>query len=300
MKKHLLVVVGPTAVGKTACCLQLAKHFGTEIINADSRQVYRHLSVGTAKPTPAETSVVKHHLIDFLEPDQLYSAGQFETDALALLQQMYQHHNVALLSGGSGLYIKAVCEGMDEVPRNLEVRQQLMTELQDKGLLGLLTELQTADPAYYHSADRQNPHRIIRALEVIRLTGKPFSSFHQKEPKPRFFSSIKIGLQRPREELYERINLRMDLMLQNGLIEEAKTWFPLQHYNALQTVGYQELFGHWQGKYDFNEAVRLLKRNSRRYAKRQITWFGADPETTWFHPDDLEGMIKFVEEKICS
>lgn len=298
MKKYLLVVTGPTAVGKTALCIDLAAHFHTEIVNADSRQIYKYLNIGTAKPTAEEQAAIPHHLIDFLHPKEPYSAGQFEEDALRKIGVLMAQKEVVVLTGGSGLYIKAVCEGMDEVPGSLEMRERLTEEFEESGLEPLLEELFTADPVYFGEVDRANPHRVMRALEVIRTSGKPFSSFRSSQPKDRPFKIIKVGLNRDREELYQRINARMDIMLENGLLEEAKAWFPYRAYNSLQTVGYQELFGHWEGRYDFEEAVRLLKRNSRRYAKRQMTWFRRDPEIHWFHPDQKKAIIQLVEREI--
>ena len=296
--KHLIVICGPTAVGKTAITIQLARYFNCEILNADSRQIYREMKIGTAKPTPEELGQATHHFIDTHHVHQTYNAASFEKDALHLLQQIFSQQDIAILSGGSGLYIKAVCEGLDNIPEVApETRQALMKELEDKGLPMLLQELKEKDPEFFKQADIQNPHRVIRALEVIRGTGRAYSSFRKRQPEKRMFSTIKTGLERPREELYHRINQRMEVMIEEGLFDEARKLFPLRHLNALNTVGYKEIFDYMLQKYDYQEAVRLLKRNSRRYAKRQLTWFRADTETRWFQPRQLPQIIQFIEAR---
>lgn len=298
-RKHLIVVGGPTAVGKTSFSIKLAQHYGTEIISADSRQIFKKLDIGTAKPSKEELVSVPHHFIDVLAPEQEYNAGQFERDALALLENLFKEHKQVIVTGGSGMYVQALCQGIDEMPEiPLEVREQLNERLEREGLEKLLAELELADPAYYNVVDRHNPQRVVRALEVFSFTGLPFSSFRTKSFVKRPFNIIKIALDRPRKELYERIDLRMDQMIEEGLFEEAKELYPYRHLNALQTVGYKEIFDFIEGIYDKDEAIRLLKRNTRRYAKRQLTWFRKDPEFNWFHPDDIEEVIAFIKRQV--
>jgi len=294
--KQLIVVAGPTAVGKTAMAIALARAFNTEIINADARQFYRELTIGTAKPSPEELSAATHHFVNSLSIQQHYNAAQFEKDALAIADRLFTQYDRVLLAGGSGMYIKAVCEGFSEIPEVPEnVRQALMEEFLQNGLAPLLKELQTYDPEYFKVVDRANHRRVIRALEVIRHTQQPFSKFRQPPLKQRPFGIIKIALSLPRELLYERINQRVDQMISRGLFEEAAALHPLAHLNALNTVGYQEIFGYIEGKYDRQEAVRLLKRNTRRYAKRQLTWLRSDPGFAWFAPDQTSEIIDFIK-----
>ena len=303
------MVAGPTAVGKTALCLLLARYFSTEIISADSRQFYREMNVGTAKPSPEELAQVPHHLVNFLSIQQNYDVKQFETDALAAVDTIFEKSPVAIAAGGSGLFIKTLCEGIDEMPSaHPEVRQNLEEKLKAEGLEALTGQLKTLDPTYYLQVDLANPQRILRALEVCIATGQPYSSFRKGKEKAaetsnRPFSIIKIGLERERDELYQRINLRVDEMLNNGLLEEARQLYPFRHLNALQTVGYQEIFGYLDQNYDWEEAVRLIKRNSRRYAKRQLTWFKKDEEMKWFNlgdeaNKDFQEICEFIENLI--
>jgi len=289
----LLVVAGPTAVGKTALCVQLAQHYQTEIISADSRQFFRELSIGTAKPTPQEMQGVPHHFIDSHSISEDYNAGRFEEEALAVLNQLFQRHRVVVLTGGSGLYLQAVTEGLDEMPAtDPEVRAGLQRELHDLGLEALVTELARLDPVTYARIDQQNPQRVVRALEVTRSTGQPFSSFHaQKTEAKRPFRIVKVVLNREREELYQRIDQRVDQMLAAGLLDEVKGLVAYRQHNALQTVGYKEIFDYLDGLHDWPETVRLLKRNTRHYAKRQLTWFRRDPAYTWLHPNEAESQI---------
>jgi len=296
--KHLLVIAGPTAVGKTKTCLNLAKFFQTEIISSDSRQFYREMDLGTAKPNQEELSSVPHHFINSLSIHEDYDVGKFEKDTLQLLQELFQKHDLILMTGGSGLYIDAVCHGFDDIPDiDPSIRPKLIRDFEVKGIGFLQEELQKADPDYYEVVDRNNPQRLMRGLEVCFGTGKPYSSFRKKKKNIRDFHIIKIGLERDREELYRRIDERMDQMIESGLFEEAEKLFPLRHLNALQTVGYSEIFGYLEEKYDKDEAIRLLKRNSRRYAKRQLTWFKRIPDMTWFHPDQFDDLLTYIKNE---
>lgn len=298
-QKHLVIVVGPTAVGKTALCVQLAKVYHTEIISADSRQFYQEMNIGTAKPSLEEQEGVPHHFVDSHSIKEDYNAGAYEQDVLNVLNELYQKHDVVILTGGSGLYVRAVSEGMDEMPESdQEIRATLQQQYESHGLQPLQEQLCQLDPAYFAQVDQANPQRMIRALEVCLSTGKPYSSFRSNNKQERPFNIIKIGLTRDREELYQRIDQRMDVMLEQGLLEEAKALYPYRSHNALQTVGYKEIFDYLDGAYDWEEAVRLLKRNSRRYAKRQLTWFNKFPDYTWFHPGQLDELVKYLNERM--
>jgi tRNA dimethylallyltransferase len=297
--KYLLVVTGPTAVGKTALCIELAKYFQTEIVSADSRQFFKEMSIGTAKPTEDELAQVRHHFVGNLSIEQYYSAGNFEKDALALLEALFKEKDIVLLTGGSGMYINAVCEGFDELPDvPVEIRNQLNDELEEKGLTFLTQKLEQLDPDYYRQVDLSNPQRVIRALEVCQATGKPYSSFRRSSVQERPFYIIKVGLERGRQQLYDRINERVDVMIDQGLFGEVKGLYPYRNHNALQTVGYKEIFDYMDGAYEKEEAIRLLKRNTRRYAKRQLTWFKRDNQFKWFHPSQKEEIIQYVESKV--
>lgn len=288
----LLVIAGPTAVGKTALCVELAKQLKTEIISADSRQFYRELSIGTAKPSLEEQGGIKHHFIDSHSIQEYFSPGDFEREALILLEELFQQHEVVILTGGSGLYIKALLEGLDEMPEvDLALREQLNQQLLTEGIAPLRKQLQDLDPEYAAQVDAQNPQRIVRALEVCLSTGKPYSDFRKKQSIERPFQAIKICLDRPREELYARIDQRMDMMLAQGLVEEAKQYQDYQHLYALKTLGYKEVYAHLRGEYDEQEMIRLLKRNSRHYAKKQLTWFRHQGEFQFLHPDDVKGEV---------
>ncbi len=293
-----MIVAGPTAVGKTSVSILLAKRLKSEIISADSRQFYKEMEIGTAKPTQLEMDGIPHHFINSLSIHDEYNVGQFEKDALKLLDDLFMKHDLILVVGGSGLYVKALCEGIDEMPViPTEIREELNEEYAEKGIEHLQNELVIADPEYYEIVDQHNPQRLIRALELYRATGKNMSFYRaQENAVDRPFNIIKIGLERPREELYDRINLRMDQMISEGLFEEAEALYPYKHLYAMQTVGYSEIFGYLEGEYDRAEAVRLLKRNSRRYAKRQLTWFKRDPEFTWFSADEKDAVIAFLQK----
>jgi tRNA dimethylallyltransferase len=297
--KYLIVVTGPTAVGKTALCIRLAQHLRTEIISADARQCYQGMAIGTAQPTPKDMQGVPHHLVNFLPVQAPYNAGTFAQDALSVLVNLLDQYDHVLMTGGSGLYIKAVCQGLDAIPPVAPtIRAHLNTRLHTAGLPVLVAELATLDPAYYQVVDRTNPQRVIRALEVCLATGRPYSTFRKHQPAARPFKTIKIGLTRDRQALFQRIDHRAEQMMAQGLMQEAIALYPYRHCNALQTVGYRELFGYLDGHYDQEEAVRLLKRNTRRYAKRQLTWFGKDPAMHWFHPEDGPAILRHIQQAI--
>jgi tRNA dimethylallyltransferase len=298
-EKKLILIVGPTAVGKTELCLTLAKRFDTEIVSCDSRQFYREMHLGTAKPSSEELAQVRHHLIDSLSIEEEYDVKRFEKDALAILDEIFQRKSVAVMTGGSGLFADAITKGFDDIPEiDPQIRSRVIADFEEKGLEWLQGQIATVDPEYYEQVDRQNPQRLMRALEVSLGTGLKFSSFRIKAKVSRPFEVIKIGLERERDELYQRIDWRMDQMIDAGLFEEAASLFDRRHLNAMQTVGYSEIFGFLEGNYDRDEAIRLLKRNSRRYAKRQLTWFRRDPEIRWFHPDQTEEIIEWVENQM--
>ncbi|MEY4611401.1 MAG: hypothetical protein RL246_1720 [Bacteroidota bacterium] len=285
--KTLMVIAGPTAVGKTALCVQLAKALQTEIISFDSRQCYRELLIGTAKPTVEEQDGVKHHFIDSHSIHDYFSPGDFERDALVLLESLFLSHDVVIATGGSGLYVKALVEGLDEMPEvDLALRESLMARLASpSGLEGLLEELQVLDPEYAEKVDPKNPQRVVRALEVCLSTGNNYTHFRKAQKANRPFRVMMYCLDRPREELYVRIDVRMDTMLAKGLIDEAKQFSEFKSNYALKTLGYKEVYGFLAGEYEEEEMVRLLKRNSRHYAKKQLTWFRHQAEFTWLHPD---------------
>jgi tRNA dimethylallyltransferase len=294
----LIVLVGPTAVGKTSVAIALARHFGTEIISADSRQIFRELTIGTAKPSWSELEEVPHHFINSHSIHEPYDAAEYGRDAMLLINKLFADHEYLILCGGSGLYVKAVCEGFDEIPDIPEViRENLMIEYEQHGIKVLQDKMMTLDPEYYKEIDKQNPHRLIRALEVVEGTGKSIRSFQKKNKPEHPFSIVKIGLTLPRDVLYDRIDRRMDDMISQGLFAEAESLHAFRHINALQTVGYQEIFDFVAGKYDREEAVRLLKRNSRRYAKRQLTWFQRDSDVIWMEPHNIDGIISAIEDQ---
>lgn len=298
--KYLILLVGPTAVGKTDLSIRLAQELNTEIISADSRQFYKELSIGTAKPTTKEMYGIKHHFIDSHSIETYYSAGDFERDVIKLLEgDIFKRKDLAIITGGSGLFVKAITDGLDDMPEApLALRENLMQRLENEGVEVLAEELRKLDPEYAATADLQNSQRVVRALEVCLSTGKPFSEFHKKTKAARSFEFIKIGIERPREELYDRINRRMDIMLANGLMEEVKGLTNYRNHNALQTVGYKEVFEFLDGAYDYPTMVELLKRNSRRYAKRQMTWFKNQDDFQWFSAEDFEGICRYIKSEI--
>lgn len=284
--KTLIVVAGPTAIGKTAAAIQLVRHFDTAIISADSRQFYREMSIGTAKPTEEELAQAKHYFINSHSITDLFTVADFEKQALTLLDELFLTNNVVIMAGGSGLYLKAVCEGFDEIPSVApEIREALNKEFFESGIHLLQEKLKLADPVYYAVVDLSNPQRIIRALEVFEGTGKPFSSYRTAKTIKRPFQIIKIGLNLPREVLYQRINSRVDIMVEQGLVREVENLLPYKHLNALNTVGYSEIFDYLNGKTNLSTAIELIKQNTRHFAKRQLTWFRKDKEIHWFEAD---------------
>lgn len=298
-KPFLISIVGPTAVGKTALAISLAEKLGTEIISADSRQFYKEMTIGTAKPGKQELETVPHHFIDSHSINNLYSAGAFGRDAQKKIEFLHEDHQSVVAVGGSGLYLKALWEGFDEMPEiDPHVRSTLNDELKNNGLDSLLKELKSLDQNYYNQVDHKNGQRIVRALEVIRTTGKPFTMFRLKKKVNLPYHQLKIGLNIDRVQLFERIDRRMDAMIEKGLFEEASALYPYRNHNALQTVGYSEIMDFMDGLYDRAEAIRLLKRNSRRYAKRQLTWFGRYDDIHWFQPDQLNEIDALVNENL--
>lgn len=295
----LVVIAGPTAVGKTELAIRLAERFGSEIISADSRQFYQEMNIGTAKPSPEQLKRVKHHFINTKSITELYGAGHFAKDAAELLQRLFQSHRVLFLVGGSGLYIKALLEGVDdfeEVP--VELRENLNQEYREKGLLWLQEELKKRDPLYYEQVDLNNPQRLIRALEVVLFSGKPYSSFlNQRKPQP-LFKNLNLLIDCPRESLYQRINARVDEMMKAGFLDEVKSLRSFKLFNALKTVGYKELDAHLEGKYDLASAVEKIKQHSRNYAKRQLTWFRNQGQYQRFRPEEFEKICKLIETQL--
>jgi tRNA dimethylallyltransferase len=298
--KHLIVVAGPTAVGKTAVAIAVAKHFHTVVISADSRQLFREMTIGTAKPTPEEQAQVRHYFVDSHSIETACDAAQYGRDALALIDALFREHNVLVLCGGSGLYIKAVLEGFDDIPEVPEsIRAELVAQFETHGIGWLQARMEEEDPALLAAIDRHNPHRLIRALEVKRGTGQSIAAFRTQRQHALPFHVHRVGLTLPREQLYARIDARMDAMIDAGLFEEARALYPFRAHNALQTVGYQEIFDWMDGQYDRDEAIRLLKRNSRRYAKRQLTWFQRDEAMRWYSPFELDSILHDVEQAMA-
>ena len=291
--KTLIVISGPTAVGKTALAVAVAKQYNTVVLSADSRQVFKEMAIGTAKPTQEEMQGVQHFFIDHvsIHDKPVYDAAQYEKEAIVLLDKLFQTHEYVVMAGGSGMYVNAVLNGLDDIPEvPLNIREDLNKHLETNGLESLLKELEDADPVYYAQVDKGNARRVQRALEVIRATGNPFSMYHTGKNKPRNFKVIHIALERDREELYQRINTRMDMMLAQGIEEEAKALYAYRTFNALQTVGYKEIFDYIEGNYTREEMIDKLKQHTRNYAKRQLTWLKKDPSIKWFHPEDFTGI----------
>jgi tRNA dimethylallyltransferase len=293
----LIVIAGPTASGKTALAIELAKKLKTEIISADSRQIFKEMAIGTAKPSPEELKQAKHHFINSHSITENFSVGDFEREGLAIVENIFKTHDTAIMVGGSGLYIKAICEGFDELPTACpEIRKKLNQQFGENGITYLRNQLKLADPAYYSQVDLNNPQRLIRALEVFEHTGVPFSAYRKSAANPRPFNSIKIGIDLPREVLYQRINQRVDEMVKQGLVEEVRSLLPYRHFNALNTVGYSELFDYFDGKTNLETAIALIKQNTRRFAKRQMTWFRKDPAIRWLKPDEDDTVDRILRE----
>lgn len=295
--KKLIVVVGPTAIGKTALAIKLANHFATEIISADSRQFFREMEIGTAKPSSEELAAAPHHFINSHSVSTFFSTGDFETEALALSDDLFKSHDYLVMVGGSGLYINAVCNGLDDLPdTDLTIRAELKELLKLQGLDEIRRQLAAADPEFYAKVDQHNPQRMIRGLEFFRSTGAKLSAYQTNSKKERPFKICKIGLNTDRAKLYQQINQRVDQMMAAGLLEEVRNLLPYQHLNALNTVGYTELFNYLEGKCTLDEAINAIKQNTRRFAKRQLTWFRRDLETTWFEPEQYDSILAFIKE----
>lgn len=294
--KTLISIVGPTAIGKTALAIELANHFQTEIISADSRQFYKEMEIGTAKPTQTELAAAKHHFINSHSVNQLFSTGDFEIEGLKVLDEIFKPHDLAIMVGGSGLYVNALINGLDEMPEiDLAVRDQLNNLFKTEGISPIREQLAKHDPEYYAKVDQQNPQRMIRGLEVFLSTGQKLSSMLSATKKERPFNIIKVGLNTERATLYNRINSRVDKMMHDGLVEEVKSLTEFRSYNALNTVGYSEIFDYLDQKLSIEEAVSNIKQNTRRFAKRQLTWFRRDEEIRWFEPNQQQVVIKYIE-----
>lgn len=294
--KRLVVIVGPTGSGKTDLSIRIARHYGVPILSTDSRQVYRGLPIGTAQPAQEQLEAVEHHFIASHDITQNLSCGEYEVQALARLEELFAGHELVVAVGGSGLYVRALCEGMDDLPKADEaLRHELSGRLQQEGVEGLAAQLKELDPVYYEEVDRSNPARVVRALEVCLQTGRPYSAQRTGTRRSRPFEIIKVGVELPREVLYERIDRRVDQMLADGLEAEARRMYPFRQLNALQTVGYREFFNFFDGSITRDQAVELIKRNSRRYAKRQFTWFRRDPQIRWFAPSDTQAIINYID-----
>ena len=346
MKKTLIVITGPTAVGKTRLSLTLAGRLGVPIINADSRQIYRDMVIGTAAPTEEEQRRVRHYFVGTLALDEYYSASMYEQQVMELLPRLFAASDYALMSGGSMMYIDAVCNGIDDIPTvDDETRATMKRRLAEEGLESLCEELRRLDPEHWAIVDRKNPRRVVHALEICHMTGRTYTSFRKKEAKwgkeqgegrlsdeysispngsdcqserlglgvrtvrtdsglrdgidsQRFFRIVKIGLTLPREEIYDRINRRVDMMMEQGLLDEARRLLPMRHLNALNTVGYKEMFAHLDGTWTLDEAVERMKGNTRRYARKQLTWFKRDPSVAWFAPDDVDAVMEHISNKL--
>ncbi len=299
--KRLIVIVGPTGSGKTDLSIRVAEHYACPIISTDSRQFYRGIPIGTAQPDREQLERVEHHFIASHELTDDFNCGAYEVAALKRLEELFAEHDTVVAVGGSGLYVKALCEGMDDLP-NVEpaLRSELAERLKNEGLEVLAEELRKLDPSFYDVVDRKNPARVMRALEVCISTGKPYSTLRTGTKRERPFEIVKIGVNMERSVLYERIDRRVDIMVADGLEQEARAVYPLRHLNSLQTVGYREMFDYFDGTISREEAIELIKRNSRRYAKRQLTWFGRDDEIMWFLPTETEKIIEYIDSKVCT
>lgn len=297
-KNNLIVLIGPTAVGKTETSFAIASYYGCPIISADSRQMYKGMQIGTAMPTQEELERHKHYFVGNLSPGDYYSAARYEEEVMKLLEEEFPHHPTMLLSGGSMMYIDAVCNGIDDIPTvDRETRAMILEKYEKEGVDSLAAELRLLDPEYYNEADIKNPKRVMHALEICYMTGRPYSSFRRKEKKERPFNIIKVGLRREREELYDRINRRVDAMVEQGLVEEVKSFIHLKEHNSLNTVGYKEIFKYLDNEWSLPFAIEKIKQNTRIYSRKQITWYRKDMDIEWFHPNDIEKIIQHIESK---
>lgn len=295
MTKTLIVLLGPTGVGKTDLSIEIAKYFGTSIISCDSRQIYKEMYIGTAVPAPEQLAAVPHYFIQTLSVEDYYNSWQFEVQALEKIHELFESRDVVVMAGGSMLYIDAVCKGIDDIPTiTPELREELMKVYEERGLEYMQELLKELDPVFYEQVDLSNAKRVIHAVEVCRMAGVPYSSLRTNTPKDRGFDIVRIGLNRDKEELYERIDRRVDQMLADGLEAEARSLLPLRRLNALNTVGYKELFDYFEGVTDREEAIRLIKRNSRRYARKQLSWFRRDEDIRWFHPEARQDIFEYL------
>ncbi len=299
--KNLIVILGPTGVGKSELCLQVAQRLATPVINADSRQIFAEIPIGTAAPTPAQQARVHHYFVGSHHLNDYYSAAMYERDALDLMQRLFSGaedgtaHDTCLMAGGSMMYIDAVCKGIDDIPTVDDLtRETMKRRLADEGLPALVDELRRLDPEHWQVVDRCNPRRVVHALEICHMTGKPYSSFRTNSRKQRPFRIIKVGLNRPREVMYERINSRVLQMVSDGLVDEARSVYPLRGLNSLNTVGYKELFAHFDGRIPLDEAIRQIQSNTRCYMRKQLTWFKKDPDIKWFEPENIEDILNFI------
>lgn len=297
-KNNLIVLIGPTAVGKTETSFAIASYYGCPIISADSRQMYKGMQIGTAMPTQEELERHKHYFVGNLSPGDYYSAARYEEEVMKLLEEEFPHHPTMLLSGGSMMYIDAVCNGIDDIPTvDSETRAMILEKYEKEGVDSLAAELRLLDPEYYNEADIKNPKRVMHALEICYMTGRPYSSFRRKEKKERPFNIIKVGLRREREELYDRINRRVDAMVEQGLVDEVKSFIHLKEHNSLNTVGYKEIFKYLDNEWSLPFAIEKIKQNTRIYSRKQITWYRKDMDIEWFHPNDIEKIIQHIESK---
>lgn len=300
MKNTLIVLIGPTGVGKTELSLSIAEHFHTSILSSDSRQLYADLKIGTAAPTPDQLARVPHHFVGTLKLTDYYSAAQYEADVMKKLEELFSLNEVVVLTGGSMMYVDAICKGIDDIPTiDKETRELMLQKYEEEGLEHLCAELKLLDPEYYQIVDLKNPKRIIHALEICYMTGKSYTSFRTQSTKKRSFRIIKIGLTREREELYERINCRVDEMLNAGLLEEVQAVYPYKELNSLNTVGYKELFKYLDGEWTLEFAIEKIKQNSRIYSRKQMTWFKRDNEIHWFHPEQKEEIMNYINEQLA-
>lgn len=300
MPHTLIVLTGPTGVGKTELSLRLAEHFQTSIVSSDSRQLYADLKIGTAAPTPEQLQRVPHHLIGTLQLTDYYSAAQYEQEALAILENLFTQRDVVLLTGGSMMYVDAICKGIDDIPTiDAETRELMLQKLESEGLEHLCAELKLMDPEYYRIVDLKNHKRVVHALEICYMTGKTYTSYRKQQKKERPFRIIKIGLTRDRAELYDRINRRVDQMMDEGLLEEARTVYPYRALNSLNTVGYKEMFQYLDDTWDLPFAIEKIKQNSRIYSRKQMTWFKRDEEMRWFHPEQEAEVLAYIRKEIC-